>query len=159
MRTTAKCSQCREDFRKEELLRFIPIGGQTFRWYCPKCYEEKVSREKFSNKVCSIFGIKSPGPIIWTQRKRLREEYGYSDEALADCLDYLYNVEHKKKLSESLVLVTPMAMERMRKWKSQQNALSGSIAAAINNTKLEEHNVTIKENNSKKKEINLNDVL
>ena len=56
------------------------------------CYEDNIEREKFSNKVCEIFGIKSPGPVIWTQRKKLRDTYGYTDSAIIDCLEYIYNV-------------------------------------------------------------------
>ena len=110
-------------------------------------------------KVCTIFGLKSPGPIIWTQRKRLRDQYGYTDDAIVDCLDYLYSVEHRKILTESLGLVAPWSMEKMRDWKKKKQAQASGLAAAIANTTVNEKLITIKENNNKKKEIDLDEGL
>ena len=74
VRLTRKCAGCKQDFRKDELIQYSSITGKTSYWYCKNCYEEKLSREKFVNKVCEIFGLKSPGPLIWTQRKQLKEK-------------------------------------------------------------------------------------
>ena len=159
MQITRKCSGCKNDFHKDELIQYATLSGKTTYWYCPACYEEKLARERFSNKVCEIFGIKSPGPRIWTERKRLKNEYGYTDDAIVDCLDYIYNVSKKDKLSESLALVGPRSMANMKAWRADRQARAGSIAAAIANTETHEYVVPIKENTSKKKEINLDDAL
>ena len=95
MQITRKCAGCKQDIRKDEMIQYATPSGKTTYWFCKSCYEEKLEREKFQNKVCQIFGIKSPGPVIWTQRKRLRDTYGYTDEVIVDCLDYIYNVENK----------------------------------------------------------------
>ena len=71
----------------------------------------------------------------------------------------IYNVEHKKILKESLGLIGPISMEKMRKWRAQKKAVAGSLAAAIANTEIKEHIVPVKENTSKRKEINLDDAL
>ena len=120
MKLTKQCYSCKQEFRKTELIDYAPPGTKSMHSYCPKCLEEKHSRENFSYKVCKIFGIKAPGPIIWTQRKRLKETYAYSDEIIIDCLDYLYNIKGMKKLSESLVLVTPEAVNEMMKYKQKK---------------------------------------
>lgn len=159
MYITHKCAGCKTDFRNEDMIQYSSPSGKTSQWLCHKCYEDKLSREKFQNKVCQIFGLKSPGPIIWTQRKRLRDTYGYTDDVIVDCLDYIYNTKHMKKLSESLALVNPRSINEMKTWKAEQKALAGSIAASIANTKTKEYIVPIKENNSKKKEISLDDAL
>lgn len=159
MKFTRKCFGCKEEFRKEELVEYSSATGKTSNWYCPKCLAEKQSRELFMNRVCKIFGIKAPGPLIWTQRKRLKAEYGYTDESIVDCLEYLYKVEHYKILKDSLGLVAPWSMEKMREWKKNEQARASSIAAAIANTPMKEYIVPIKENVSKKKEINLDDGL
>jgi len=159
MKLTRKCFGCKQDFRKTELVEYFSMSGKTSNWYCPKCLEEKQSRERFMVKVCSLFGIKSPGPVIWTQRKRLRAQYGYTDDAIIDCLDYLYTVEHRKILTESLGLVAPWSMEKTREWKKEKQAQASSIAAAIANTPMKEYIVPVRENLSKKKEINLDDGL
>ena len=159
MQLTRKCFGCKQDIRKEEMIQYSSPSGKTSHWYCKNCYEDKIEREKFSNKVCEIFGIKSPGPVIWTQRKKLRDTYGYTDSAIVDCLEYIYNVMKLRKLSESLVLVNPKNMSNMKAWRAEQKAWASSIAAAIANTEVREHVVKIRENTKKKKEINLDDAL
>ena len=159
MQLTRKCHGCGQDIHKDEMIQYSTVSGKTSYWFCKDCYEEKMARERFQIKVCQIFGIKSPGPLIWTQRKRLRDEYGYTDDAIVDCLDYIYNVEHMKKLKESLGLVNPRSMANMKAWRADKKARAGSIAAAIANTETKEYIVPVKENKKKKKEINLDDAL
>ena len=159
MKMTRKCYGCGQDIYKDEMIQYSTVSGKTSYWFCKNCYEEKMARERFQIKVCQIFGIKSPGPLIWTQRKRLRDEYGYTDDAIVDCLDYIYNVEHMKKLKESLGLVNPRSMANMKAWRAEKKARASSIAAAIANTETKEYIVPIKENKKKKKEINLDDAL
>lgn len=160
MKFTRKCNGCKEDFRKDELVEYFSASGKTSHWYCPKCLEEKQARDKFSNKVCEIFGLKTPGPLIWTQRKRLHETYGYTDDSIIDCLEYLYNVIKKDKLVESLGLVGPRSMANMKAWKNSQAAKASSIAAAISNTNIQERIILpVREKKKEKKEINLDDYL
>lgn len=159
MQLTRKCYGCKQDIRKEEMIQYSSPSGKTSYWYCKNCYEEKISRERFSNKICQIFGIKTPGPLIWTQRKKLKETYGYSDDAIVDCLEYIYNVQHMNKLKESLGLVNPRSMEGMRKWRATKKAQAGSVVAAMANTEVIKNKVLVRENTTKRKEINLDDAL
>ena len=159
MKMTRKCYGCKQDILKDEMVQYSTVSGKTSYWYCRDCYEEKIARERFQNKVCEIFGIKTPGPLIWTQRKRLQDEYGYTDDAIVDCLDYIYNVEHMNKLKESLGLVNPRSMNNMKAWRAQKKAKVSSLAAAIANTEMKEYIVPIQEKKKKKEEINLDDAL
>ena len=159
MYITRKCAGCKQEFHKDELIQYASLSGKTTYWFCKECYAEKLAREKFSNKVCEIFGIKSPGPRIWTERKRLINTYGYTDDAIVDCLDYIYNVVKKNKLAESLALVNPRSMANMKSWRATKQAQAGSIAVAMATTETKEYIVTIQENNTKKQEINLDDAL
>lgn len=159
MQITRKCYGCKQNIRKDEMIQYSTPSGKTSYWFCPSCYEEKLSKERFQNKVCQIFGIVSPGPLIWTQRKRLRDTYGYTDDAIVDCLDYIYHVAHMKKLKESLGLVNPRSMEEMRKWRAGKNAQASSIVAAIANTEVIRETVPISIKKNEKREINLDDAL
>lgn len=159
MKLTRKCHGCGQNIHKDEMIQYSSLSGKTSYWYCKSCYEEKMARERFQLKVCQIFGIKSPGPRIWTERKRLMEAYGYTDDAIVDCLDYIYNVVKKNKLTESLALVSPRSIANMKAWRADRQARAGSIAAAIANTETKEYIVPVKENNSKRQEINLDDAL
>lgn len=160
MQVTRKCKGCGQDIRKEEMIQYFTPSGKTSYWFCKDCYEDKISREKFQNKVCEIFGIKTPGPLIWTQRKRLKDTYGYTDDAIIDCLDYIYNVEHMNKLKESLGLVNPRSMNNMKAWRADKRARASSLVASIATMETKEYIVPIQEKKKKvKQEINLDDAL
>ena len=159
MQLTRKCYGCKQDIHKDEMIQYTTLSGKTSYWFCKSCYEERMAREKFQTKVCEIFGIKSPGPLIWTQRKKLRDTYGYTDDAIVDCLEYIYNVEHMNKLKESLGLVGPRSMANMKAWRADKKARASSIAAAIATTETKEYVVPIRENKKKRAEINLDDAL
>ena len=159
MQLTRKCHGCKESIHKSEMIQYSTLSGKTTYWFCKNCYEEKIARERFQNKVCEIFGIKSPGPLIWTQRKRLKETYGYTDDAIVDCLEYIYNVEHLTKLKESLGLVNPRNMLNMKAWRSGQKAQASSIAAAVSSMETHEYVVPINEKKKIKEVINLDDAL
>ena len=116
-RAIKQCYSCKEKFRREELVGYAGPNTNTIHSYCPQCLAAKEARDKFSIEVCRIFGLKAPGPRIWTERKRLQEKYGYTDDIIIECLNYLYNIKHKKKLSESLCLVSPISIDEMMRWK------------------------------------------
>lgn len=159
MQLTRKCYGCKQSIRKDEMIQYSSLSGKTSYWYCRDCYEEKLARERFQAKVCQIFGLKSPGPVIWTQRKRLRDTYGYTDDAIVDCLEYIYHVANMKKLKESLGLVGPRSMAEMKKWRAEKQGQASSIAAAIINTEVTKEFVPITVKPNVKKEINLDDAL
>lgn len=89
----------------------------------------------------------------------MKEKYGYTDDAIIDCLEFLYNIQKLDKLSETLVLVNPRNMEATRLWKAQQRALGGRLLAAQDMTQVEKRIVEIPEAKSIKKEIRLDDGL
>jgi len=152
IRPTHKCHVCKEIFRNEDMVSYTGPKAKTSYWYCKKCYNEKMEQEKFANKVCTIFGIKTPGPRIWTERKRLIDTYGYSDETIVNCLDYIYNVLKKPKKVETIYLVNPTMVDEMMRYRRNQNIKSLNLAAALQ-TEVREHIVPIKENTSSKEKI------
>ena len=157
MQLTRKCHGCKQDIRKDEMIQYAGLHGQIGYWYCRDCYTEKLARERFQVKVCQIFGLKSPGPVIWTQRKRLRDLYGYTDDAIVDCLEYIYHVKHMNKLKESLGLVSPRSMEEMRQWRAEKKGQANNIVAALVNNEVERELVPLNVSKNIKKEIILDD--
>lgn len=155
-----KCHTCKQEFRSEELVYYCTLTAKTGFYYCPKCLEEKQAREKFSNTVCFIFGIKSPGPRIWTERKRLQVTYGYTDQTITDCLEYIYKVENKKRLAESLCLVTPTMVHKMMQYKNFIANRANNLVNASEVTTTE-YIVPVKEKveNKKKQILNPEDFL
>lgn len=153
------CHVCRESFLREQMVQYCSNRAKNAFWYCPKCLEEKQAKERFSDQVCKIFGLKSPGPRIWTERKRLVDKYGYSDQILIDCLDYIYNVEHKKKLAESLCLINPVMVDKMMRYKRQKDEVGISLTQAIK-TETHEYIAPIRQPKApKKQKLNPDDFL
>ena len=137
-----KCHECKESFRTADMIEIFSASGKTSQWYCTKCATEKHAREAFSNKVCQIFGLKTPGPRIWTERKRLQNTYGYTDDTIINCLDYIYTVKKMKKLVESLVLINPSMVEEMMTYKKREDYTNNKIITAIN-TEMKEYVVPL----------------
>ena len=149
MQKSLKCYECKELFPKTQLISYASPGAQTMHNYCPKCLVEKQSRDNFARKVCEIFGIKNPGPRIWTERKRLQNTYGYTDQTLIDALEYLYNVENKKVFAESLCLINPASVDKMMKYNRTIQNKNMRVAVATN-METAEHLVPIKEKEREK---------
>ena len=158
-RLTYKCYGCKESFLKENMTYYTGFGAQTGHYYCSKCYEERCNREYFADKVCEIFGLKSPGPRIWAERKRLREKLGYTDKTIVDCLEYLYKIEKKKKIAESLTLVTPSSIAKMIEYKEgmrvENNALTNVVA---NNVVSQTITKPSKKKNNKPQKLSFDDI-
>ena len=126
-RKTYKCHTCKQIFLTQEMVAEIQ-GKQTFH-YCQKCHNERVEEQEFMKTVCEIFGLKRPGSRIWKDRAQLKNDYGYTDQTIIDCLNYIYNVKNMKKLSNSLCLVKPQMVNEMMNWK-RINANKGQLMAA-----------------------------
>ena len=159
-KATLKCHGCKEVFRREELISYCSPNAKTSYNYCKKCYEEKLARERFSQTVCQIFGLKAPGPRIWKERERLKETFGYTDDTIVDCLKYIYEVNGAKKLAESLCLITPTNVEKMMQLKRSQEFKRSILNEAMNTTYKIEY-IDVRENDGKKEVIldNLDDYL
>lgn len=152
-----KCWKCKEEFREDELVDYVSPGYKNFHSYCHNCLKEQQSFDKLKMKIVSIFGSDDKlWPRVIKDRNRIREKYGYTDETIADCLDYLYNIQHLKVLSKSLCLVTPTNVERMKQYKRQQELKVGYLIAAAN-TEIVERNIIIKENKDEPQEENLDE--
>ena len=139
MKGTLKCFGCKEEFRREELTSFCGFGAKNAHNFCHKCLKERMERDRFATAICILFGLKAPGPRIWSERQRLREKYGYTDDVIIDCLNYLKEVEHTKFFSESLYMVQPQTVAKMEAHRIKEQELNQQLINAYN---------TIKENNN-----------
>ena len=158
-RLTLRCSNCKEDFPRAEILTYTPVGAKTEYKLCKKCYKERLENEKFKNEICSIFGCKAPGPIVYSQRKDIKNKYGYTDNVILNCLHYMYDVKGLKKSKPSLGLVTPSNVDEMKKYQRAGEA-SSAILDTLSNTQYTYECIKIKENNGQERKptYNLDDL-
>lgn len=152
-----RCWKCHDNFRKDELIDYCAPGYKTYHSYCKKCLKEQQDFDALKLKIVSIFGNDQKlWPRIMKDRKRIIMKYGYTDNTISDCLDYLYNVLKLKVLSKSLCLVTPTNVEKMKQYKRQQSAAAGQLAAAAA-IEIIEKPVSIRENIDEEQEENLDE--
>jgi len=152
-----RCWKCHDNFRKDELIDYCAPGYKTYHSYCKKCLKEQQDFDALKLKIVSIFGNDQKlWPRIMKDRKRIIIKYGYTDNTISDCLDYLYNVLKLKVLSKSLCLVTPTNVEKMKQYKRQQSAAAGQLAAAAA-IEIVEKPVSIRENIDEEQEENLDE--
>lgn len=156
MRKLLQCHDCKQLFPRDELINYATLTSKTSYNYCKDCYEKKIMREKFRQTVCTIFGLKDPGPRIWNERNRIIEKYGYTDDIIIDCLVYLYNVLQKKHVSESIYLVTPLNVEKMKQYKRYLERAGKQFIRAIDTTPVIEKKVLVRENDESRKKVNWN---
>lgn len=152
-----RCWKCHDNFRKDELIDYCAPGYKTYHSYCKKCLKEQQDFDALKLKIVSIFGNDQKlWPRIMKDRKRIIMQYGYTDNTISDCLDYLYNVLKLKVLSKSLCLVTPTNVEKMKQYKRQQSTAAGQLAAAAA-IEIVEKPVSIQENIDEEQEENLDE--
>lgn len=125
-----KCYNCKREFPREQMTFYQSAFAKTGRYYCPDCIGDRKSRDSFARTVCEIFGLKSPGPRIQTERQRIQHLYGYDDKTITDCLNYLYRVKGQHFWSESIYRVTPETVEEMKKYQDRKEREAQKIAAA-----------------------------
>lgn len=141
MRTTLKCFVCKLSFEKETLINYNANN------YCKKCYEEKRAAERFADFVCRLFSIKSPGPKIYSQRKMLKQKYGFTDDTIVMALDYLFNIKKLDKSFESLGLINPESVDEARSYFASINSKAKNLKESLMNMNVETVTIPVMPNN------------
>ena len=160
MRSVYKCFECKNSFNVNDMIQYASLKSNTMHRYCKDCYQKKLAREQFENAICEIFGVKSPGPMMWSQRKAIMNRYGYTDNTIIECLKFMYNVLHYEKIKPTLGLVTPFNVEKMMQYKKTQDYKNNQIAQSfINNINPETIRVHIKENVQENNNFNIDEFL
>ena len=95
------CPECKDKLHKEDGVYEKP------HYYHTDCYAKKLIRRELFDYICRLMNLKSPGPIIYAQRKKYINEYGYTDEGILNTLKYIYEVKHMsvQKADERIGLV------------------------------------------------------
>ena len=143
--TCAECSKQKREIKKYPRKEIINFNGRNL---CPNCYKQAKENEEFKIFICELFGVKSPGPKIYSQRKRLKEQYGFSDTTIMRTLEYVFRVKKMNKAFESLGLVTPAMVEEAHQYHLKQKALEKVVN--LDEIKIKRHIVPIKETERKK---------
>ena len=113
---TLKCNRCKEDFPRDEIIRYTPEGCKTEQKLCKKCYEIKLDNEKFARAIKDIYNSGIDGGKN-KQKKLIQEKFGFTTDVIIDTLYYLANVKNIKYPNLGRVDNWPTWVEEMRQYK------------------------------------------
>ena len=92
MSKLVKCAGCGLQVDKNEAIRYKDKN------FHKKCYEIQKDKDEIFKYVCELFGLKKPGPVIYSQLKRFMEKYPhYTYKGILNSLVYFYDVKHNSK--------------------------------------------------------------
>lgn len=153
------CFGCKKMFPRETLITYAARGGTSYN-FCTDCYQEKKKKEKFADYVCELFNLRAPGPMLYSQRKRLINQ-GFTDETIMMTLEYLYRVCSNDVTQATLGLVNSLSIESARQYYSKKEARSETLGEKVNNQKVTTHYFSVQKEKEVKKEetIDLNSLM
>ena len=131
------CPECKDKLHKEDGVYEKP------HYYHTDCYAKKLIRRELFDYICRLMNLKNPGPIIYAQRKKYINEYGYTDEGILNTLKYIYEVKHMsvQKADERIGLV-PYYYDKAQSYFAQKekekvkimNSMSAAVTNSVNET-------------------------
>lgn len=109
-------------------------------YYHKDCYQKVLDRKEFIEYVSRLFGLISPGPTIYSQRKVFMEKYGYTDREMIDVLRYVYEIKKAKiEGAKERIGIIPLAYEEAMAYykgeREKQLDVANKMAKIIENQK------------------------
>lgn len=133
-----KCAECGVAVEKNETVRYKNKN------YHSLCLVERQERDELHETICELFKLKSPGPRVFTQIKRFKEE-GLSYVGIKQALLYFYEVKGNSTTSEKAGLgIVPYVYKDANYYFSRIEKKKEQIAASATNFSNEIRTVYVK---------------
>lgn len=131
-----KCFECKWNVSVDDAIY------ENKHYYHPACYALVLDKKNFVEYVCKLFGLKAPGPVIYSQRKNFMEKYKYTDAGMVKTLKFLYEVQKNKidNAQERIGLIPyayDEAQEHYAKEDERKRDIANKMSNAIKNQKIE----------------------
>ena len=139
------CFICHNLFDDKDLVYYAAPNASVYHYYCLPCYEEKIARQKFNAEISKIFRIVSPGPKLFSQRKRLLKK-GFTDNVILETVRYLYEVKGLDKRYETFGLVNEDTAHEAHEYYAREAAKQKQKEQDLQNLKINKIEVKHKEN-------------
>ena len=94
------------------------------------------------------------GEFIYSQRKKLKTAYGFTDETIMKTLDYLFNIKKLNKGYESLGLINPQTVDEAKRYFEEKKKNEEKLKAA-EQTRVEKIIIPVKK---KERKVDLIDI-
>lgn len=133
---SVKCHMC-----GEQVLVSERVADEQGFWYHPNCLDLQLKREELLNYICMLYGLKKPGPVVFTQLKRFTQNLGYTYDGILKALKYHYEIQHgdKEKANEAIGIVPYIYDESMNYWNfihTKQKQIIEDIEPTLNPPKI-----------------------
>ena len=99
-----------------------------------------------------MFGTPAPRPKTYPQPRKIKENYGFTDETIMKTLDYLFKVKKMDKGFESIGLVNPRTVDEAKDYYESKKVV------VVNENKVEKIIVPTNDNKKKKDLIDLDNL-
>jgi hypothetical protein len=116
-KTSVKCNLCGAQVEKLEGVNYKD------KWYHHHCHDLVLDKEELMTYICRVFGLKAPGPKVYSQRKNFIEKYGYTDRGMLNALKYHYEVQKgsTSKAQEGIGIIPHVYGEAQEFYKNMAN--------------------------------------
>lgn len=96
-----KCAYCDGQVDKDIAERYNDKN------YHADCCKKQKDRDELISYICNLFGLKKPGPVVYSQLKRFVEVQKYTYEGILHSLQYFYDVKKgsKQKANQAIGIV------------------------------------------------------
>ena len=146
---TKQCYACKQQFRKSELIDYASLRAKILHSYCKKCLEQRMAKDRYKEGIYKLFGM-MPMAKANSQKKRLQEKYGYTDDVILDTIFYAFNIKGLKPIADekygpSIGFINPSLVDEMSKYKRAGEGRKNLIDN-LSNAKYKYEYIDIKEN-------------
>ncbi len=122
-----KCSFCEYQVDKDVSVRY---NNKNFH---AACAEKQKDKDDLVEYICRLFGLKRPGPTVYSQLKNFMEKYShYTFKGVKNALIYFYEVQkNSTKNSKQGIGIVPYiydeAFQYFSKLGNKQNKIKESL--------------------------------
>lgn len=126
---TVKCALCGGSVDKTIAIEYKDKN------YHPPCYNATVEKDQLYGYICQLFGLKSPGPTIFSQINGFFTKYkGWTYRGIYNSLVYFYEVKKgSKERANSAIGIVPYVYDEAQEYFANLKAKQSRIQQTLTN--------------------------
>lgn len=109
------CYRCKEKLERTEAAK------EKDKYFHPECLVLHQEAADLYSYICFLFGLKTPGPRIYTQIKTYIEKNNYTYNGIKLALKYFFEVKHNNTSIETIGIVPYVYDEAQEYFKNTEH--------------------------------------
>ena len=145
-----KCAFCEQFMDKDNSVRYNEKN------YHPNCLQKQKDKEELFKYICTLFGLKKPGPTVYSQLKNfMQKNNSYTYKGVLNSLKYFYEVKRNStKNSNQGIGIVPYVYDEAYEYYEKINHKQSKIETKLNEQLNKDYKVvTVKEQKQKQKKL------